>query len=643
MTLLHCHFTCCYINGEDNDEIAVARMLIERSIDIGGSTVQSGDMEEHGDSVLTVSASSSDTRSMQIYYYYSGGTPMHYLFKYPIRLHSRIRYVELIIEMSARVDEKRKTSFYWNELMLQQDGWGMTPLHIMAENTSIKCLDVSTVLKKCNDALGSQCLLHPLLQRNNNGDLPIHFACYETYENEQWIEAFVGFLDSDYKVTYDTVFTCKCVRRILEDFFIGHEEAFEQFCNDNNQWLPGEREYWSVTVQQFCSLQCGSLQQLLSSNERMDDIDGSSLRGMPFDESIPFDDILPKLRILLEAAAKSNMYHTHQTQEYEISLEPVHLAASVPNFPTFVLQMMVLHDQSALLRRDEHGRIPLHYALVASAGNQEQDSREDSVRVDFVYWSTNDESRSLVQFILDNAPSSADIHDGDGRLPIHLAIANNRDLSSVVLPIIAAYPGSISAVDPCTNLKPFLLAASNDNASLDLIFRLALLEPNLISLLVSDQQHDETTNAIDAIDAGSNEGDDPPVAAPEGILQVLSVFVCKCLIWVFSMLLFFFLFQYFNALKIYIDSFALTDDEKEVALERTYDRRSGTGRGKEIEKGGGGRQNWGSDKIEARTNEGPVDESAPVGETTTTESEAVVEESVAVDVEEITMPKEKTD
>jgi Sec-independent protein translocase protein TatA len=256
------------------------------------------------------------------------------------------------------------------------------------------------------------------------------------------------------------------------------------------------------------------------------------------------------------------------------------------------------------------------------------------------------------------------------------------------------------------------------------------------SLLVSDQQHDETTNRIDAFG-----GEDLPVAAgPESsILQAVSVFVCKCLIGVFSMLLFFFLFQYFElgpigqetrleetflvvkecrdemdsiqlkyhdnqdlvallqyqleeenahswyyelqiqqmkseqegleeaarvsvfvcrclirvfsmllfffltALKISIDSFALTDDEKEVALKRTYDRRSGTGRGKEIEKGGGGGRNWGSDKIEARTNEGPVDESAPVGETTTTESEAVVEESVAVDVEEITMPKEKTD
>jgi hypothetical protein len=143
--------------------------------------------------------------------------------------------------------------------------------------------------------------------------------------------------------------------------------------------------------------------------------------------------------------------------------------------------MMVLHDRSALLRTDEHGRIPLHYALVATPGNQEQDSRKDSYDADLVYWGANFESRSLVQFILDNAPSSANIHDGDGRLPIHLAIANNRDLSSVVLPIITAYPGSVFAIDPCTNLKPFSLAASHDNASLDLIFHLALLEPNLIN------------------------------------------------------------------------------------------------------------------------------------------------------------------
>lgn len=49
---------------------------------------------------------------------------------------------------------------------------------------------------------------------------------------------------------------------------------------------------------------------------------------------------------------------------------------------------------------------------------------------------------------------------------------------------------------------------------------------------------------------------------------------------------------------------------------RTFDRKSGTGRGREISKGGGGGHNWGSDKNEAKKAEGPVTEGeeAPVEE-----------------------------
>lgn len=48
---------------------------------------------------------------------------------------------------------------------------------------------------------------------------------------------------------------------------------------------------------------------------------------------------------------------------------------------------------------------------------------------------------------------------------------------------------------------------------------------------------------------------------------------------------------------------------------RQYDRRSGTGRGREIKKDGGGAHNWGSDAVEARANEGAIaNEDEPVTE-----------------------------
>ena len=65
---------------------------------------------------------------------------------------------------------------------------------------------------------------------------------------------------------------------------------------------------------------------------------------------------------------------------------------------------------------------------------------------------------------------------------------------------------------------------------------------------------------------------------------------------------------------------------------RTYDRRSGTGRGKEIKKGGGGAHNWGNDKNLARNNEGAVSEGQlEVGDEAAKAEELAEEEKVQVE------------
>lgn len=74
---------------------------------------------------------------------------------------------------------------------------------------------------------------------------------------------------------------------------------------------------------------------------------------------------------------------------------------------------------------------------------------------------------------------------------------------------------------------------------------------------------------------------------------------------------------------------------------RTYDRRSGTGRGKEIKKGGGGGRNWGSDKDEARKNEGPVDEAAPAAVVEAVVEEVVAEPEPEPEPEDVTMTMEE--
>lgn len=77
---------------------------------------------------------------------------------------------------------------------------------------------------------------------------------------------------------------------------------------------------------------------------------------------------------------------------------------------------------------------------------------------------------------------------------------------------------------------------------------------------------------------------------------------------------------------------------------RAYDRRSGTGRGRETKKDGGGARNWGSDKNEARQMEGKVEETAleeqPPKEEETENNEAV--EEVEKEPEPEPEPEDKT-
>lgn len=79
---------------------------------------------------------------------------------------------------------------------------------------------------------------------------------------------------------------------------------------------------------------------------------------------------------------------------------------------------------------------------------------------------------------------------------------------------------------------------------------------------------------------------------------------------------------------------------------RAYDRRSGTGRGKEIKKGGGGARNWGNDKNEARKAEGTVNEGeeATAAETKPegTETTPQVSEEAAAPTPEVVEEEDKT-
>lgn len=523
-TLLHYHFRSKRITGVDHDELEVARWLLERSIMVSSNNRNNGLIGPYDD---------------------HGNSPLHYLFEFRFRnIISYMQYISLIMEdMSDWVvdrEQARKTSTscapaehcccYWNEVMTQCNSWNVTPLHLMADNPDVSYEDIVRVVKECNQSWechhvgmddGSRgfvktrddyCYRHPLLHPDQDGEIPL---CYiwtrpeggsdeNVYDDTSslsdknqslFVDAFLGFVDCDYKITYHGAF--QAMFAFLESFCDKHDESLNELYQSNKWWSAEDREVRAL--QHFlCSKEC-------IRNVFLPDQVHSCLVSF----------FWTPMRILLEAAIKCNLHYLkiehnnkkkesqvldssyYGYQQYSISSQPVHLAASVANFPAYVLQLTLLlslyDEPHTLLQRDEHGRIPLHYALLATpsvppAVDQHAASVYDE---HVVYWNSEYEPRSMVQYIVDHEPSAVNIPDVDGRLPIHLAIvyhlrndnhhANKTVLLEKVLcPIVNAAPNHMSSVDPRTNLKPFMLAATTKDALLDAVYLLLRLDPSML-------------------------------------------------------------------------------------------------------------------------------------------------------------------
>jgi len=452
---LHHHFRSEQLTGEDQDEIAAARLLI-------GSSMETGIAPNHR-SALTLPNE-------------YGSTPLHYLFEDGFNEFNLSRYVSLIMDFSDEIDKEQSTCSYWNEILCKRNCFGLTPVHSLADNKNPGLGVVAeAVIRKSNK---QSKLAHPLLCADNDGELPIHYVCDDTDRDLESMIIFLGIVGDEnynYRPTFDSVFcmrndgstpvtvllhTFLCIDYISDDASdSSSRDMFDQFCIDN-EWHSSDTHY--IT----------SFQHLLSS--KRSDIDFSSI------SAIYGENLWPRFKVLLLAAMKSNIYHSGMKEKnYEITEEALHLAASVQNFPAFVLQLGVLNDPCGLLHHDQSGRIPLHYAIISTSIPGLCKYREKSLIGHL--WESKKEPRTMVQYILQHAPGSANIQDRCGRLPIHLAINHGCGLESIIA-IVTSSPQCIAKPDPITCLMPFMLAAWEDVTSLDVLFFLLQSHPSVMEL-----------------------------------------------------------------------------------------------------------------------------------------------------------------
>jgi len=135
-------------------------------------------------------------------------------------------------------------------------------------------------------------------------------------------------------------------------------------------------------------------------------------------------------------------------------------AAVFCSVPRCILSMAVRLYPDELTKENGNGDTPLSI-LLSSINIHRSDLGWGTIENHGI---TNVEAMDMMQTVLWADPNAAAVVNRDGRLPLHLAIANGAHWSNGVEDIFLANPKAISIRDPITRLFPFMHASvSNTN------------------------------------------------------------------------------------------------------------------------------------------------------------------------------------
>ncbi|GAX12917.1 hypothetical protein FisN_32Lh061 [Fistulifera solaris] len=177
---------------------------------------------------------------------------------------------------------------------------------------------------------------------------------------------------------------------------------------------------------------------------------------------------------LLEASVthpdeESTQYRIHQ------AFQVVSCWDGLPLIPLPILQLLLVQYPHQVEWADQHGKLPLHYAVSI---RPRPTKHERSI--------PPAELRRYVQDVLNQYPQACLVKDAVGRLPIHYCLENRNNetcdncVDWIVKDVMLACPAAIEIVDPVSCLYPFMMAATDSNLSLELLYMMLRFHPQCL-------------------------------------------------------------------------------------------------------------------------------------------------------------------
>lgn len=331
-----------------------------------------------------------------------------------------------------------------HDLLTTKNSHGCTPMHFIGEGSAPR--DISNaIFDACRGAKRN-----PMIVQDEDGDTPLHFACSAGMDPE----------------------------------FLEHFQDAVLITNNEGRLPVDDLIVWFV-------------------DENDSDSEAGSLLQRSSTEMLTV--LWQRVSVLLAAADGLVRHEDLGTRTFR----PVHAAAGMQAFPSLVLRLACKLFPDELSSRDEAGLTALHVA--ASHAQRASESLADPDTENYselVRWKPDCEDDTMITFLSSLSPDSAKLFSCEGRLPLHMAINffedDNHNARASVRHQPAGYPvikagkniadiEHLLSLSPCsletrdkkTRLQPFMLAAVDENASLDLVYILLLRNPELVRSVLS--------------------------------------------------------------------------------------------------------------------------------------------------------------
>jgi hypothetical protein len=148
-----------------------------------------------------------------------------------------------------------------------------------------------------------------------------------------------------------------------------------------------------------------------------------------------------------------------------------------PNLPLPLLELIIWMHPEQLVQQDPSRNLPIHYAM-----RQSKIDCKTSTLQNWTVWEL------LVLRLLAEAPETARLPDAEFRLPLHHLLTNSKNGSAkneihdsrqkIVKKLLQLHPESVDVQDPATMLYPFMLAATDPENPIELVFFLLRHSPS---------------------------------------------------------------------------------------------------------------------------------------------------------------------